>query len=295
MSGANLEVELATTIKSSARAGAISWFCGKSAKPASAELYLRESVADSTPFLRGQRFMNPFSQNIEPEGGLPRWKRVLDISFILLMLPLLIPLAIAIAVIIRMVSNGPILFQQERVGYLGRRFMCLKFRTMFLGSDTGIHQGHLEHLLTSDAPMVKMDAKGDARIIPFGLLLRSSGLDELPQLINILRGEMSLVGPRPCLQYESEKYLPWQKERFNAVPGLTGLWQVNGKNRTTFIEMIQWDIRYARTKSLGLDLKIIAKTIPALAVQMLDTRKRQKSVSRNTPRKTILPVSAVNQ
>jgi lipopolysaccharide/colanic/teichoic acid biosynthesis glycosyltransferase len=166
---------------------------------------------------------------------------------------------------------------------------------MFSGSDTGIHKGHLDHLLNSDAPMVKMDAKGDSRIIPCGLVLRSSGLDELPQLINILRGEMSLVGPRPCLQYESEKYLAWQKERFNAAPGLTGLWQVNGKNRTTFVEMIQWDIEYARRKSLWLDLKIIAKTIPALLIQMWDTRKRKKSVSRNTPAKTILPVRAVNQ
>ncbi len=100
--------------------------------------------------------------------------------------------------------------------------------------------------------MIKMDAKGDKRIIPFGKLLRSSGLDELPQLVNVLKGEMSLVGPRPCLPYEAAKYLPWQMERFNALPGLTGLWQVSGKNRTTFTKMIQLDIRIcADQKSLA--------------------------------------------
>ena len=137
------------------------------------------------------------------------------------------------------------------------------------------------NLMDSDAPMVKMDATGDARIIPVGKLLRSSGLDELPQLINVLKGEMSLVGPRPCLPYEAEKYLPWQQERFDAVPGLTGLWQVSGKNRTTFIEMMHLDIEYVRNKTLWLDLKIIAKTIPALIVQMHDMRNGQKSVERS--------------
>jgi len=101
--------------------------------------------------------------------------------------------------------------------------MCLKFRTMHCGAETQTHQGHLQQLMDSNAPMIKMDAKGDSRIIPFGRLLRASGLDELPQLINVLFGEMSLVGPRPCIPYEAAKYQPWQMERFNAVPGLTGL------------------------------------------------------------------------
>jgi exopolysaccharide production protein ExoY len=268
-------------------AGTKSWFCGKAAKPASAELYIGLSIF---------AHMNSINDKIPPrKDGLPRWKRMLDIGFILLSLPVLLPLMMLIAVIIRMVSAGPILFQQERVGYRGRKFMCLKFRTMFVGSDASIHQGHLNNLLSSDVPMMKMDARGDSRIIPFGLLLRSSGLDELPQLINVLRSEMSLVGPRPCLEYESNKYLPWQKERFNAVPGLTGLWQVNGKNRTTFVEMIQLDIEYARTKSLWLDLKIILKTIPALMVQMWDTRKKGKSLSRTGRPKAIIRVHVANQ
>jgi lipopolysaccharide/colanic/teichoic acid biosynthesis glycosyltransferase len=208
---------------------------------------------------------------------VPRWKRTLDIFIVLMALPLVIPLALAIAILIRSVSAGPALFRQERVGYLGRRFMCFKFRTMFVGVDATTHQGHLCSLITSNTPMTKMDSKGDPRIIPFGLLLRSSGLDELPQFINVLFGDMSLVGPRPCLSYEYEKYLPWQKERFATVPGLTGLWQVNGKNRTTFVEMIGMDIKYARNKNLWLDLKIILQTIPALIIQMLETRRAKKS------------------
>jgi lipopolysaccharide/colanic/teichoic acid biosynthesis glycosyltransferase len=151
-------------------------------------------------------------------------------------------------------------------------------------------------LMDSNAPMTKMDSKGDKRIIPGGRLLRSSGLDELPQLVNVLMGDMSLVGPRPCLAYEAAKYLPWQMERFNAAPGLTGLWQVSGKNRTTFTRMIQLDIEYARTKSLGLDLKIILKTVPALLQQMWDTRLQQaKATSRSAATEAPLPLRVANR
>jgi lipopolysaccharide/colanic/teichoic acid biosynthesis glycosyltransferase len=237
--------------------------------------------------------MNVAGEKICPKSGLPSWKRALDIIAILLTLPLLLPLMILIAVVIRMVSSGPVLFKQERVGFFGRRFMCFKFRTMFVGSDTSAHQGHFNQLITSGVPMVKMDTRGDSRIIPFGVLLRSSGLDELPQLINVLRGEMSLVGPRPCLQYESEKLLPWQRERFTAVPGLTGLWQVSGKNRTTFVKMMQLDIAYARNKSLWLDLKIIFKTIPALLIQIQDTRKKKRVSSPPAP-KSVIPARITN-
>jgi lipopolysaccharide/colanic/teichoic acid biosynthesis glycosyltransferase len=103
-------------------------------------------------------------------------------------------------------------------------------------------------------------------------LLRASGLDELPQLINVLRGEMSVVGPRPCIRYEYELYEPWQRARFNAVPGLTGLWQVSGKNRTTFEEMVRLDIEYAQHRTLWMDLKIILKTLPAIWGQYCDLR-----------------------
>ena len=227
--------------------------------------------------------------------GLPRWKRALDLAIILLALPVVLPLAMVIGAIIRIVSTGPILFKQERIGYRGGRFMCLKFRTMRCGAETGTHQGHLQQLIKSDVPMTKMDARGDSRIIPFGRLLRSSGLDELPQLVNVLKGEMSLVGPRPCLAYEAAQYLPWQLERFNALPGLTGLWQVSGKNRTTFTKMIQLDIEYAQTKSLLLDLKIIFKTVPALLVQMWDVRQQRKSAAPATAAKAPLPLRVANR
>ncbi len=216
-----------------------------------------------------------------------RWKRILDISVVLLALPLLLPLMLFVAALIRIVSAGPVLFKQERVGYLGRRFMCFKFRTMFVGADAAAHQGHLRYLIDSNTPMTKMDSKGDPRIIPFGLLLRSSGLDELPQLINVLRGEMSLVGPRPCLPYEYEKYLPWQQERFATIPGLTGFWQISGKNRTTFVEMIQLDIRYAREKNLWFDIKILLWTIPALITQVWETRCSPKKLSKSVHSETI--------
>ncbi len=205
-------------------------------------------------------------------GDVPRWKRALDMAAVLLFLPLLLPLMLGIALIVRLVSKGPVLFRQERVGFRGSRFMCLKFRTMYVGADTSNHQGHLNQLMISDAPMTKLDVRGDTRIIPFGLLLRSAGLDELPQLFNVLRGEMSLVGPRPCISYESEKYLPWQRERFNTLPGLTGLWQVSGKNRTTFTEMMLLDIEYVRKKTLWMDLIIIFKTVPAILVQLWDAK-----------------------
>jgi lipopolysaccharide/colanic/teichoic acid biosynthesis glycosyltransferase len=199
-----------------------------------------------------------------------------------------------LAALIRAVSAGPVLFRQERVGHLGQIFLCCKFRTMFAGADMVSHQEHLEQLIHSDTPMMKMDARGDSRIIPFGRWLRASGLDELPQLLNVLRGEMSLVGPRPCLPYEFEKYLPEEKERCNAVPGLTGLWQVSGKNKTTFTEMIRLDIQYARTQNFRLDCKIILKTVPALFIQIFEMLERKKSLSQTPEQPAVFSARILN-
>ncbi|MBK9991680.1 MAG: sugar transferase [Verrucomicrobia bacterium] len=181
-----------------------------------------------------------------------------------------------IALITKVSSPGPVLFKQTRIGLRGQQFLCFKFRTMKMNAETVSHQAYLAQLIGSNAPMVKMDAKKDARLIPGGWLLRATGLDELPQIINVLRGEMSLVGPRPCIPYEYENYTIMQKRRFASVPGLTGLWQVSGKNKTTFSEMIHLDIRYAHTKSLWLDLKIMVMTGPALLHQVLETRMSRK-------------------
>ena len=205
-------------------------------------------------------------------GSAPAGKRVLDVTCVLLAAPVLIPLAVLIAAFIWCLSPGPVLFLQERVGYRGRRFICFKFRTMKVNADVGIHQRHVADLIRSTAPMVKMDDHGDPRLIPFGALLRAAGLDELPQLLNVVRGEMSLVGPRPCMGYEFEHYNQWQRRRFDTLPGLTGLWQVSGKNKTTFSEMIAMDLYYTETKSLWLDLKILMMTIPALLSQLKATR-----------------------
>ncbi|OGV53165.1 MAG: hypothetical protein A2X49_03060 [Lentisphaerae bacterium GWF2_52_8] len=208
---------------------------------------------------------------------------MLDVTCILIVLPLLLPLMLLIALVVKLGSRGPVLFKQERVGYRGQRFTCLKFRTMFVGADVSIHRGHWNELIVSNLPMEKMDSRGDPRLIPFGRILRETALDELPQIINVLRGEMSLVGPRPCIPYEYDRYLPWQKERFNTLPGLTGLWQVSGKNKTTFVEMMHLDIDYVRKKSLWLDLKIILMTIPALIVQVRSMRKKGKQAMHSAP------------
>ncbi len=211
--------------------------------------------------------------------GLPLWKRALDFSLMLLFLPGLLFVGGIVALIIKCGSPGPILFRQRRVGFKGRQFTCFKFRTMEANAETVTHRNHLQHLITSQAPMVKLDAQRDPRLIPFGTVLRATGLDELPQLLNVLRGEMSIVGPRPCIPYEYDLYEPWQRDRFNAVPGLTGLWQVSGKNRTTFNEMIRLDIEYSERLSLWLDLKIVLKTLPALWMQCQDTRAKRKQAS----------------
>jgi lipopolysaccharide/colanic/teichoic acid biosynthesis glycosyltransferase len=216
------------------------------------------------------------SRTIELAGGLPFWKRALDFAIILLFSPIVILVAAAISGLVKLGSPGPILFRQRRVGYQGREFICFKFRTMKVNAETRSHQNHTAHLMKSDVPMTKLDAKKDPRLVPLGAALRATGLDELPQLINVLRGEMSLVGPRPCVLYEYELYEPWQRRRFDAVPGLTGLWQVSGKNRLSFPEMIELDIKYSQSLSLWLDLKIIAKTLPALWVQCMDTRAARK-------------------
>jgi len=196
--------------------------------------------------------------------GIPIWKRLLDLVLILLMAPALLIFGSLVAVVVKLGSPGPILFRQKRIGYRGTEFTCLKFRTMLADAETESHRQHTHNLIKSKTPMVKLDAQKDPRLVPLGPILRATGLDELPQLLNVLRGEMSLVGPRPCIPYEYELYEPWQRQRFNAAPGLTGLWQVSGKNRTTFEEMIRLDIAYSECLSFWLDLRIIFKTLPAV-------------------------------
>ncbi len=218
-------------------------------------------------------FPRPDSCCTTPETAIPQysnpgWKRALDLTCIALSLPITLPLMMLIVLWVRLVSPGPALYRQERIGQNGKRFVLFKFRSMKMNSGAGRHERHLRHLVRSDSPMTKLDLLCDSRLIPGGCFLRAAGLDELPQLLNVLNGEMSLVGPRPCLPEEYKFFSEIQRERFRALPGLTGSWQVNGKNQTTFSEMNVMDVRYVRRASLGLDLSIMLRTPTALLAQM---------------------------
>ena len=208
-------------------------------------------------------------------GPLPTWKRIMDIGGSLFGLALATPFLLVHTVILKMVSPGPVFFRQRRIGYMGRPFTMWKLRTMDVSADTSAHQEHVSQLISGankrdyDAPMAKLDS--DPHIIPAGIILRKMCLDEVPQLINVLVGEMSLVGPRPPLVYEVDEFLKWQHRRFDAVPGMTGLWQVSGKNRLSFSQMIRLDIRYSRRKTLLLDLIILLRTPLAIVSQIKDS------------------------
>ena len=219
----------------------------------------------------GEMMKRPDQAQAGP-GEVPGWKRALDLSCIVLSLPGWLPIMLVIALWIKLSSPGPVLFRQERVGYRGRRFNCLKFRSMKVNAETTTHESHLDTLMQSGKPMTKLDVAGDPRLIRGGALMRATGLDELPQLLNVIRGEMSIVGPRPCTDREFRKNPAWRQERLHTLPGLTGYWQVNGKNRTTFQEMIRLDTYYVKNQSPLLDLSIMLKTVPALLGQLSDSR-----------------------
>ena len=221
---------------------------------------------------------------------MPTWKRVMDIVGSLVACVCLSPVLLLVAFVIKVVSPGPVLLRQKRVGHHGKTFTIWKFRTMKADADSAVHQNHVRSLMTTNQPMTKLDLSRDPRIIPFGNFIRRCCLDELPQLINVLRGEMSLVGPRPCVPYEAEQYGPRERKRFDAVPGMTGLWQVSGKNRTTFNEMIRLDINYARSRSFWLDIKILLWTMPAIYAEIaesLSQRRKHKTQQAPAPVQTL--------
>lgn len=187
-------------------------------------------------------------------------KRGLDVALAGLGLVVLCPVLLVLAALVRLTSRGPALFRQERAGRHGRPFVILKFRSM--RSDAHARRGDLEHLSDMDGPVFKM--REDPRITRLGRFLRRSSLDEMPQLLNVLRGDMSLVGPRP-LPLEEAQRLPARYQARHAVrPGLTGLWQVSGRNELPFHRMMDLDLAYVRQRSLRLDLAILLRTLPAL-------------------------------
>jgi lipopolysaccharide/colanic/teichoic acid biosynthesis glycosyltransferase len=193
---------------------------------------------------------------------MPLWKRSFDIIFSLICLVICSPLMLLTAFLIKIVSPGPVFFRQKRVGQSGRMFNLLKFRTMKVNNNDLVHREYIKKIINYESnghlPLKKIFE--DKRIISFGEILRNTCIDELPQFLNVLRGEMSIVGPRPCIDYEAEEFLNWHKRRFDIVPGITGLWQVSGKNNTTFKEMIRLDLEYSRRRSFIFDLLIIIKT-----------------------------------
>jgi lipopolysaccharide/colanic/teichoic acid biosynthesis glycosyltransferase len=220
----------------------------------------------------GDLVVDPSKGFSHTSRGARALKRAVDIAGSLLFLFLLSPLFLVIAILIKMGSKGPVLFRQTRLGQYGRAFTFLKFRSMYVDSDPGIHRDYVTQLIAG-RDVARSDATnrrvfkivGDPRITNFGRILRKSSLDELPQFFNVLKGEMSLVGPRPPLPYEFERYEVWHRRRIMEVkPGISGLWQVSGRSKTTFDEMVRLDLQYARTWSIWLDVKILFQTPAAV-------------------------------
>lgn len=207
-------------------------------------------------------------------------KRVLDVILAGLALVVLCPVMLAVALTVKLDSPGPVLFRQKRAGARLKRlggkrcleigtFEMLKFRSMVQNADQGLHQAHVRafvegRLASNGNGGAAFKLTNDPRVTRVGRFLRRTSLDELPQLINVLRGEMSLVGPRPVPLYEVGHYDDWHRERLNAQPGITGLWQVTGRCALGFDEMVRLDIDYVRRQSLVLDAKILVLTIPAV-------------------------------
>jgi lipopolysaccharide/colanic/teichoic acid biosynthesis glycosyltransferase len=196
-------------------------------------------------------------------------KRAIDVSGSALALVVLSPLILLIALAIKLTSQGPVIFRQKRIGQYGVTFTLLKFRSMCTVNDPTIHKDFVTRFIAGDASPVASQRNGravykltnDPRLTRIGALLRRTSLDELPQFVNVLRGEMSLVGPRPPVVYELQAYDVWHRRRLLAAkPGLTGLWQVSGRSRIPFDDMVRLDLRYAKTWSLWLDFRILLKT-----------------------------------
>src|ERR1051325_1725720 len=231
--------------------------------------------------------MNTTNESVSKPG----WKFALDITCILLALPIWLPLMILLMLVTRLASPGLIFYRQKRLGLGGTHFVIWKFRTMKLSAETQTHENYSRELMAGDRPMTKLDAIGDPRLAPFGRFLRASGLDELPQIFNVLCGEMSLVGPRPCTPNEFAHYQAWQRERVNALPGLTGYWQVNGKNKTTFNQMIMMDLFYLENMSVLLDLKIMLNTCAVIVAQLLESHRGCSAIGSRANRANLETVS----
>lgn len=199
-------------------------------------------------------------------------KRSIDVVVSLLVLVIGFPFFLAIAILIKITSKGPVFFKQVRVGRDGAYFVLYKFRTMREGHDDTAHREFTRNFINGNGAHASLDQNGDnvfkltddPRITGVGNFLRRVSLDELPQFINILKGEMTIVGPRPCLPYEYECYKDWHKQRVKVKPGLTGLWQVKGRSKVSFDEMVRLDLYYIEYWTLMMDVKIMLNTLPVM-------------------------------
>ncbi len=193
-------------------------------------------------------------------------KRVLDITLAATVLVVSAPVLLVVAVLIRLTSRGPVLFRQTRVGRTGAPFLMLKFRTMRHGCDDQAHRDYVRLLLADQAQAHDGLYKlvDDPRVTRVGAVLRRLSLDEVPQLLNVLKGDMSLVGPRPALDFEADLFPDWAAPRYLVAPGVTGLWQVSGRNRLTMLQGLELDVEYVERRSFVVDLLILARTVPAV-------------------------------
>ena len=227
-----------------------------------------------------QRSSNPtlypdLSEREDARKSFHIMKRVMDILGSALALVLFLPIFLLIAFAIKATSKGPIFFRQRRIGQHGKSFVFLKFRSMYVNNDAGVHKEYVQQLIAGKAGKHPSSSSGegvykltkDSRITRVGAFLRKTSMDELPQLINVLRGEMSLVGPRPPVPYEVEAYDIWHRRRLlEAKPGITGLWQVSGRSRVKFDDMVRLDLQYARNWSPWMDIKILLRTPGAVVL-----------------------------
>ena len=233
-----------------------------------------EGIHRGKPVSRSQddaepKFYTDFAQPHKTRGFAGVLKRGMDVAGSLAAIAVLSPVFLVILLLVKLTSEGPVLFRQKRIGQYGRPFTFLKFRSMYVNCDSRIHQEYVTQFIAGRGDLKKQTENGgaafkltnDPRITPVGRFLRRTSLDELPQFFNVLKGEMSLVGPRPPLPYEYEQYGLWHLRRVMEVrPGITGLWQVTGRSKTSFDEMVRLDLKYARVWSLWLDLKILLQT-----------------------------------
>lgn len=204
-----------------------------------------------------------------PGRGQEAVKRALDILLGSVLLVVASPLLLLLWCLVRSTSAGPAFFRQERVGRDLRPFTMLKLRSMYIGNDDGAHRAYVSGMLSAEEADLAQDdglfkLAGDPRVTPLGAWLRRTSLDELPQLINVVRGEMSLVGPRPMLPWEAELLAESYRPRFTVKPGMTGLWQVSGRSRLSMRTALELDVEYVRRCGVAVDLSILARTMPAL-------------------------------